>query len=304
MWLPDGGGSEAVSYLQQVVGVPHVLCLLWHQGDLPDEGKQNSESAFHSPPIAWVRVTIGTLPNIETRRHWLGNDRVFFTSQVKFWSGFKKVNPDQQCITQSSAAGIWVWTLKRIYVGSYETTKSSGIKTNPHKTVNRGDNLKPYVNIREGTHALSAACCFSRLTLATATHTLTHSPGIILLDVFVKQLHDRTAALYQFLLSLHGAGVWVDSSSSHFLCRWDCRVASRAMSSTEWITPCVLPGAWTLRHMPKYVVDPFPSRSLPWVSLWRWRRKKEHRRMQKARFDGREAPLTLRRCSSFPHSHA
>lgn len=75
------------------------------------------------------------------------------------------------------------------------------------------------------------------------------------------------------LISLHGAGVRVDSRYSHFWCRWNCRVASRAMSSTEWITPCVLPGAWTLRHMPKYVVDPFLSRSLPWVSLWRWKKK-------------------------------
>lgn len=38
--LPDGGGSEAVSNLQQVVGVPHVLCLLWHQGHLPEKAKQ------------------------------------------------------------------------------------------------------------------------------------------------------------------------------------------------------------------------------------------------------------------------
>lgn len=36
-WLPDGGGSEAVPSLQQVVGVPHVLCLLWHQRYLTKE---------------------------------------------------------------------------------------------------------------------------------------------------------------------------------------------------------------------------------------------------------------------------
>lgn len=46
--LPDGGGSEAVAYLQQVVGVPHVLCLLWHQSHLPEEAKPNNESAFQS----------------------------------------------------------------------------------------------------------------------------------------------------------------------------------------------------------------------------------------------------------------
>ncbi len=36
-WLPDGRGSQAVPHLQQVVGVPHILCLLWHQSHLTEE---------------------------------------------------------------------------------------------------------------------------------------------------------------------------------------------------------------------------------------------------------------------------
>lgn len=83
------------------------------------------------------------------------------------------------------------------------------------------------------------------------------------------------------LISLHGAGVRFDASYTHFLFSWISRVASRAMSSTEWITRCVLPGAWTLRHTPKYVVDPFLSRSLPWVSLWCWLKKRKRKKERK-----------------------
>lgn len=35
--LPYGGCSQAVPHLQQVVGVPHILCLLWHQSHLTEE---------------------------------------------------------------------------------------------------------------------------------------------------------------------------------------------------------------------------------------------------------------------------
>lgn len=72
------------------------------------------------------------------------------------------------------------------------------------------------------------------------------------------------------------------------------------MSSTEWITRCVLPGSGTLRHMPKYVVDPFRSVTSVGVTL---ALKNEQRQMQKARFDGRQARLTLRQCLYFPHLH-
>lgn len=37
---PDGGGSEAVAHLQQVVSVPHVFSLLWHQSHLTEEEEQ------------------------------------------------------------------------------------------------------------------------------------------------------------------------------------------------------------------------------------------------------------------------
>lgn len=51
----------------------------------------------------------------------------------------------------------------------------------------------------------------SKLTLAVANH----SPGIILFDVFMKQLHDRTVAISALFLS-YGAEVRVDASQRHF----------------------------------------------------------------------------------------
>ena len=39
--LPDSGGSQAVPHLQQVVGVPHILRLLWHQSHLTEKVQVN-----------------------------------------------------------------------------------------------------------------------------------------------------------------------------------------------------------------------------------------------------------------------